>query len=367
MRKMRKRHSSSRNSGICFCRKMICKKVMTKEGLLSIANTQLFKPSYHSIIKYMKDKFEREINYLRLSVTDLCNLRCIYCMPESGITKLPHDKILSIEEIEDVVTSAADLGITKVRLTGGEPLVRKGIEDIISRIGKTPGINDIGLTTNGLLLPEKAQALKEAGVKRINISLDTLDPEKYAMISRGGDLEDALKGIRTAKEYGFDPIKINVVLMGGINDDEIKDFAEFGEKNGINIRFIEIMPIGECAGWNNDRFISVNKVLEVMPDLEKDGVDGVSTNYRVPGHRTTIGLISPISSHFCPDCNKLRITSDGKLKPCLHTSQEIVLKGLDKEEIKEAMTKGIDDKPKGHSLSEDRVSGSLRNMNAIGG
>lgn len=328
---------------------------------------QLLKPPSHSIIKYMKDNFGREINYLRLSVTDLCNFRCIYCMPECGVDKMPHEKILSVEEIEDIVSDAAELGITKVRITGGEPLVRKGIEEIITRIGRIPGINDIGITTNGILLPEKAEALKDAGVKRINISLDTLDPEKYAMITRGGDLEDALNGIRAAKEYGFDPIKINVVLMGGINDDEIRDFADFGEKNNINIRFIEIMPIGECAGWNNDRFINVNKVLEVMPELEKEGIDGVSTTYRIPGYKTTIGLISPISSHFCPDCNKLRITSDGKLKPCLHTSDEIILKGLNKDEVKEAIKNGIDCKPRGHSLSEDHVSQSQRNMNAIGG
>ena len=315
----------------------------------------------------MKDNYEREINYLRLSVTDLCNLRCIYCMPENGISKLPHEKILSFEEIEDIVRTAADFGITKVRITGGEPLVRKGIEDAVARINQIPGINDIGITTNGTLLPEKGQALKDAGVKRINISLDTLNPGKYEEITRGGKLEDALKGIQAAKDLGFEPIKVNVVLMGGINDDEIRDFADFGEKNDINIRFIEIMPIGECACWNSDRFISVEKVLDVLPDLKIEGTDGVSTTYRLPGHKTTIGLISPISSHFCGECNKLRITSDGKLKPCLHSAQEISLKGLGKDELKEALRNGIAEKPMNHNLDGENASKSIRNMNAIGG
>lgn len=315
----------------------------------------------------MKDKLGRNINYLRLSVTDLCNYRCIYCMPECGIEKLEHNKILTFEEIDEIVKVAAEIGINKIRVTGGEPLVRRGIEDIMARIGNTSGIDDIGITTNGVLLPEKGQALKDAGVKRINISLDTLDPDKYKKITRGGSLEEALKGIEVAKDLGFSPIKINAVLMGGINDDEIVDFAKFGEENGINIRFIEIMPIGECAGWNHERFVSVKKVKEALPELEPVGMDGVSHTYRLPGNKTTVGLISPISSHFCPDCNKIRITSDGKLKPCLHTEEEIPLKGLTGEELKKAIISGIDCKPQGHKLDSEEKSGSLRNMNKIGG
>jgi cyclic pyranopterin phosphate synthase len=288
-------------------------------------------------------------------------------MPKQGVEKLPHDQILTFEEFENVVSVAAELGITKVRLTGGEPLVKKGIEDIIRRINNIPGIEDIGITTNGLLLKEKAQALKDAGVKRINISLDTLNADKYTEITRGGFLEDALSGIETAIEYGFAPIKLNVVLMGGVNDMEIPAFSDFAESKGINLRFIEIMPIGECAGWNSDRFVKVDKVLDSMPGLLKESMDGVSTVYRVPGHKTTIGLISPISSHFCSDCNKIRVTSDGRLKPCLHTSSELLLKGLSRDAMKAVMEQGIYEKPAGHQLDTDKVSRSQRNMNAIGG
>lgn len=315
----------------------------------------------------MLDEHGREINYLRISVTDKCNLRCNYCMPEDGVKSLDHKDILRIEEIEEIVKAAARMGIMKVRLTGGEPLIRRGIEEIVDRIGRIDGIDDIGITTNAILLPEKAEMLKAAGVKRLNISLDTLDPEKYTQITRGGKLEDALRGIDAAVAHGFDPIKINVVLMGGVNDDEITDFMEFAEEKGLHIRFIEIMPIGECANWNKDRFVGVSKVLEVVPELEFLKDDGVSKIFAKPGSGTTVGLISPISSHFCPVCNKVRVTSDGKLKPCLHSSDELSLKGLGPEELEVALAQGISEKPFKHDLDDGEISASARNMNAIGG
>lgn len=315
----------------------------------------------------MKDIHNREINYLRLSVTDLCDLRCIYCMPEEGIDKIPHNNILTFEEIEEIVRIVADLGVHKVRITGGEPLIRKSIETLIEKINHIPGITDIGLTTNATLLSKKAKALYEAGVKRINVSLDTLNEKKYKEITRTGNLADALQGIEAAREAGFEPIKINTVLIGGVNDDEILDFVNFGEEKGIHVRFIEIMPIGLCDQWNKERFISNEKVLEAVPDLEYVGEDGVARIYQRPGSKMTVGLISPISSHFCPDCNKIRITADGKLKPCLHSADEIQLKGKTGAELKTALINGIEGKPYAHKIDAEHMSDSRRGMSSIGG
>lgn len=315
----------------------------------------------------MKDKYQREINYLRLSVTDLCDLRCIYCMPECGIQKMDHGQILSFEETIEIVKTAADLGVNKIRITGGEPLTRKSIESLIKKINDVPGITDIGITTNGSLLPQKAEALKDAGVKRINISLDTLDSSKYRMITRTGYLENALAGIDVAVKAGFEPIKINTVLIGGINDNEIRDFVDFGEKNKIHVRFIELMPIGLCSGWNRKRFISNTKVLDVVPELKYIKDDGVAKLYKRPDSNMTVGLISPISSHFCQDCNKIRITADGKLKSCLHSAEEIALKGKTGETLKQALISGIEDKPMKHHIDSEHPSDSVRGMSAIGG
>lgn len=310
----------------------------------------------------MKDQFRREINYLRLSVTDLCDLRCIYCMPEGGVQKLAHEEILSIEEIDEIVGIAAEKGITKVRITGGEPLVRRGIEEIISRIA--PKVEEVAVTTNALLLPDKIDGLGD--VDRYNISLDSLNPDKYEKITRGGDLKAALRGVDVALERVTRPLKLNVVLMGGVNDDEIGDFVEFGERKGINVRFIEVMPIGECACWNSRRFIKVAEVLKAEPELRAIGEVGVAREYRKSGSDVTVGLISPISAHFCGGCNKIRITADGRLKSCLHSEKEIKLKGLNKGELEDAISDGIYEKPTRHELEVGK-SHSMRNMNAIGG
>lgn len=315
---------------------------------------------------YMRDEFGREIYYLRLSVTDLCNLRCVYCMPGQGVEKRCHCDILSIEEIEEIVRATVDCGIRKVRVTGGEPLVRKGIIEICQRISAIPEVQELCITTNGTLLPQYAAQLREAGVSRLNISLDTLDSEKYNSITRNGSLKDVLGGIDAALDAGFDNIKINTVLMGGVNDPEIPALVELTRKN-INVRFIELMPIGECADWSMERFISNSKVLEIVPTLQEVGSSGVAKLYRLPGATGTVGLISPISSHFCPTCNRIRVTSDGKLKPCLHSSDEVNLRGLHGQALVDTIRSAVRSKPKRHHLDESARSGSIRNMNEIGG
>lgn len=314
----------------------------------------------------MKDRYGRVIDYLRLSVTDLCNLRCLYCMPEKGVPKKDHRDILSVEEIEEIVAAAIDCGVTKVRVTGGEPLVRRGIVEICRRIGALPGVEKLCMTTNGVLLRQYAEDLHKAGVTRLNISLDTLDPEKYKKLTRMGTLEDVLGGIEEAFRVGFKEIKINTVLIGGVNDDEIADMAALTKERDIHVRFIELMPIGECAEWDRERFIPNEKVLEALPGLEEAGVSGVARLYRLPGHKGTIGLISPISSHFCPSCNRVRVTADGRLKPCLHSAEEINLRGLHGEELRQAFREAVYGKPGRHHLDE-AVSMSGRNMNEIGG
>ncbi len=314
----------------------------------------------------MKDEFGREIYYLRLSVTDLCNLRCVYCMPETGVDKRCHSEILSVEEIEEIVRATVECGIRKVRVTGGEPLVRNGILEICRRISAIPDVQELCITTNGVLLPRYARQLREAGVSRLNISLDTMDGEKYRKITRNGSLKDVLDGVDAALEAGFDNIKINTVLMGGINDAEIPALLELTKKS-INVRFIELMPIGECAGWSKERFISNSKVLEMAPELYEVGSSGVAMLYRLPGGTGTVGLISPISSHFCPSCNRIRVTSDGMLKPCLHSSDEVNLRGLHGQELVDTIRNAIRIKPRQHHLDGNSMSESKRNMNAIGG
>jgi cyclic pyranopterin phosphate synthase len=245
--------------------------------------------------------------------------------------------------------------------------VRRGILDICRRISAIPEITELDMTTNGTLLPKYAAALKAAGVDRLNISLDTLDPEKYKSITRCGEFQEAIDGIDAAFEAGFDNIKINAVLIGGVNDDEIPAFVEMTRNKSIHVRFIELMPIGESAGWSREKFISNSRVLEVVPALEKAGTSGVAQLYRLPGGRGTVGLISPISSHFCPTCNRIRITSDGKLKPCLHSAEEVDLRGLHGEQLVGTIAAAIGGKPQKHLLDENDKSFSKRILKAIGG
>lgn len=317
----------------------------------------------------MKDAFDRTINYLRISVTDLCNLRCKYCMPENGIIKKPHEDILSIEEIETIVRAAAELGITKVRITGGEPLVRNGFLEICQRIGAIDSLKEICITTNGVLLANMANDLKQAGVTRVNISLDTLDPVKFKQITRNGELSDVLSGMQAAREAGLLPLKINTVLIGGFNDNEISDFVEMTRNEEIDVRFIELMPMGECVNWDKSCFIPASRVLEREPRLEplfKEGA-AVETLYHIPGYKGKVGLINPMSQPFCSECNRIRVTADGKLKTCLHSADEIELKGLSPEAIKERMKEAILNKPLRHYLNEHAKSESARGMSQIGG
>ena len=313
----------------------------------------------------MKDKFGRDITYLRISVTDLCNLRCKYCMPESGVESLCHSDILTLEEIVEIVKVAAKNGIKKIRLTGGEPLVRRGFINLCKEISKIDEIEDIAITTNGFNLKNMADDLFENKVRRLNFSLDTLVKEKYNDITRRNDFDKTMESLFYAIEKGF-KVKLNVVLIGGFNDDEIENFVKLANDYDLEVRFIELMQIGETANWSKDKFISNKIVLEKVPKLEFDGISGVAKIYKIKGQKGKIGLISPISCSFCSDCNRIRLTSDGKLKPCLHSKDEINLKGLSGEELEEVFKRGIFDKPEKHHL-EDGKSESARDMNKIGG
>ena len=314
----------------------------------------------------MTDGFGRTIDYLRISVTDLCNLRCVYCMPTGGIEKRPHREILSIEELITAAQAAADCGVTKIRITGGEPLVRRGIVDLVRGISAIPSLREVCMTTNGVLLPDLAGPLKEAGLSRLNVSLDTLDPDKYAAVTRVGRLDDVLAGLNAAEAAGFTGTKLNAVLIGGLNDDELPQLVGLTEERDLELRFIELMPIGECAHWDKSRFIPGEAVLKAVPALEPVGQSGVARLYQVPGWKGRVGLIDPISHRFCEQCNRIRITADGKIKPCLHSAGEFDLKGLDRAGMREVLRRAILSKPGRHSLSE-QGSESLRNMNEIGG
>ena len=317
----------------------------------------------------MIDRLGRDITYLRISLTDKCNLRCRYCMPEEGVCIRQHREMMSEDELVTAVEAAASLGIRKIRLTGGEPLVKKNILSICRRVAAVEGIQEVCLTTNGILLPELAAARKEAGVKRVNLSLDTLDDEKYAYITRIGKLEQFRAGLQAALEAGFDKVKINAVLIGGFNDDEIDRLANLTMEYPVDMRFIELMPIQDHDEFGEEAYVPYSRVLERLPDavpVAKDG--GVAKLYHLPGAKGNIGLISPISAHFCGECNRLRLTADGKLKPCLHSGDEYSIKGLDRDGMKAVFEQAIWNKPAWHGdLDAVNRSKAGRNMNEIGG
>ena len=316
----------------------------------------------------MRDPCGREIRYLRVSVTDLCNLRCVYCMPPQGVCKRRHGDILSFEEIEEIVRAAVELGVNKIRLTGGEPLVRRGIADLCRRLGAIQGVEDLSMTTNGVLLPPLAKELYAAGLRRINISLDTLDAEKYCALTRGGDLAEALAGIRAAAEAGMSPIKLNAVLIGGLNDDEIPALADLTRQYPVEVRFIELMPMGCAHAFGPEAYLPNSVVLERVPGLQPEGASGVAKLYRLPGAPGRVGLISPLSCAFCGRCDRLRLTADGKLKPCLHSGDEIPLRDLHGAALREAILEAVRRKPVRHGeLSWRERSRAGRDMNEIGG
>ena len=323
----------------------------------------------------MIDQYGRTIDYLRLSVTDLCNYRCQYCMPADGVEKGPHGAVLSVEEYGEIARAAVKLGIRKIRLTGGEPLVRRGILDICRTLRAIPELKELCLTTNGSLLPELAKPLQEAGVDRLNISLDTLRTERFREITRRGDLDDAFAGIRAAEDAGFQNLKLDTVLMGDLNDDEIEDFLSLTKEHPWEVRFIELMPIGQ--GRNKDG-ISEEKILGLLE--QKYGVlypydgnmgNGPAHYYELPGFRGKIGFISAISHKFCGECNRVRLTSQGFLRPCLASETGCDLRtllrgGAADEELLEAIRETIWSKPREHHFGDNSMP-ATRGMYRIGG
>ena len=340
------------------------------------------------------DAYNRPISYLRISVTDRCNLRCVYCMPPEGVPWRSHDDILRYEEIEMVAQAAAGLGVSKIRLTGGEPLVRLGIVDLVHKLARIPGIDDLAMTTNGVLLSRYAADLARAGLRRVNVSLDTLRPERFRRITRLGRLEDVLAGMEAAREAGLEPIKINTVVIRGMNDDEVVDLARRTTAAGWNVRFIELMPIGislmpvgnsvlaDGDWW--ERVVTAQEIRQrieaalgklepakVRADGDTPVGNGPARYYRLPGAQGTLGFITPISEHFCYQCNRLRLTADGQLRPCLLSDQEIDLRtplrqGADVAQIRALLVRGIEHKPWEHRLDEWQRP-EKRAMSEIGG
>ena len=319
----------------------------------------------------MKDSLGREIDYLRISLTESCNLRCIYCMPE-GVAPKVCGETLTKENIFDIVEVAVELNIKKIRLTGGEPLLRQDIVEIIQGI-KDRGIEKIYITTNGILLSEKIEKLKKAGLKGVNISLDTLDREQFNYITRGGDLERVLQGIEKALNLNLE-VKINSVIMKDINENAIEELAKLTLNSQLDVRFIELMPIGQGKKFtgisNNDIYDRLEKIFEF--DRNYKEIKGVSTYYKLKNSKGNIGFISPINSCFCETCNKIRLTSDGVIKRCLNSKgntniKESLDKNIEKEKIKEILEQEILKKPEKHLFGKENKDEELKNMNAIGG
>ncbi|MBN2186967.1 MAG: GTP 3',8-cyclase MoaA [Dehalococcoidia bacterium] len=319
------------------------------------------------------DSFVRCINYLRISVTDRCNLRCIYCMPPEGISWISHSELLSYEEISAIVQIAAELGVNKIRLTGGEPLARADLPKLIEMLSQLERVEEVSLTTNGTLLKKYALELKQAGLRRVNISLDTLKADKFQKITRLGELKDALSGIEASKEAGLHPIKINMVVMKNINDDEVLDFASMTYKEELHVRFIELMPFSKVAEpvpaselrWRISRSLGM---LEPCPSPPGNGP---AQCYSLPGARGTIGFISPITEPFCSSCNRLRLTSYGQLCPCLLSDEGIDLRGplrnnASAKELEHLILSVVASKPEQHKLA-DGIVPMKRNMSQIGG
>jgi GTP 3',8-cyclase len=312
----------------------------------------------------MLDTHGREVKTLRLAVTETCDLRCRYCMPEDGLT--PRGEPLSADELVVIAEAAAKCGINKIRLTGGEPLLRADILELCKRIGRIEGVTSLCLTTNGMRLAALADPLRAAGVCRVNISLDSLNPSRYAELTRGGDLSAVLYGLQAALRAGFERVKVNCVLIGGVNDGEIADFVALTRDKPLEVRFIELMPMGECANWPKERFVSAERVPAVCPELVPTANEGVAHRYRLPGAAGTVGLIRPMSHAFCGECDRIRVTADGMLKPCLHSSEEISLRGLAGAELLARIREGIGDKPAAHRLNGSGT-GTSRRMSQIGG
>jgi cyclic pyranopterin phosphate synthase len=325
------------------------------------------------------DPRNRRIDYLRVSVTDRCNLSCAYCKPPGRMQVLPHRDILRYEEIHRLVSMAVPLGISHVRITGGEPLVRRGIVPFIASLRNIAGIEDISVTTNGVLLEEMAAGLRDAGIARLNISLDSLDPKRFAVITGSDVWHRVWRGIETAERLGFDPIKINVVPVKGVNDDEVVEFARMTVERPIHVRFIEFMPIGATDRWNTDACVpageireAIEKVFGPLEPVDPGKGAGPSQNFRIPRGQGVIGLIAPITKHFCESCRRLRLTADGKIRPCLLSDTEIDIKspmrgGCSDAELERLLRVALESKPERHYITEAPGSCTGRTMSRIGG
>jgi cyclic pyranopterin phosphate synthase len=327
---------------------------------------------------HLVDSYERKIDYLRISISDRCNLRCRYCMPDEGIRLIPHESILTFEEIIRIVQVFSLSGITKIRLTGGEPLVRKGVVDLIRRLSQTKGIQDLSLTTNGVLLEQFAEPLAKAGLQRINVSLDTLRPDRFRYVTRRDVFQKVWSGIEKSLAVGLDPVKLNVVAIKGFNEDEIADFARLTRERPLHVRFIEYMPSGMGQSWNPDDVLTIDRIraeIEHFSPLceEKTGrQNGPAITYRWRGAPGTIGFISPVSRHFCEGCNRLRLTSDGKLRLCLFSDKEIDLRrylrdDCDDRKLEKVLELALQAKPRGHAINTHFFKKCQRSMSSIGG
>ena len=330
-----------------------------------------------SAARELVDRENRHLNYLRISITDRCNLRCLYCVPEGRIPKLGHADVLTYEEILRLVRIGTGLGIRKVRVTGGEPLVRKGAVELLARLVHIEALRDVSLTTNGVLLEANAQKIYDAGIRRINISLDSLRRDKYAHITGYDHFERVWAGIQRALEIGFAPIKINVVAMRGINDDEILDFGRLSLDTPLHVRFIEYMPIGNSRATTRDQILTpeiqdrMAALGQLMP-LDAGLGDGPARRYRIAGARGEIGFISALSHHFCSHCNRLRLTADGKLRACLLSDRYVSLKetlrsGAPDEQLIERFQEAVRQKRARHELCPNGTSNVRDAMQGIGG
>ena len=328
----------------------------------------------------LSDSFERQIDYLRISITDRCNYRCLYCMPANGIEPKPRHQLLSYEETLTIVELFVNLGLSRFRITGGEPLIRKGLVELIGAISQIKGVADLALTTNGTLLARYARALKGAGLKRINISLDSLNPQKYYEITRGGNIHEVLAGIDAALELGFSPIKLNTVVIRGINDDELIDFVRFASAKPLEIRFIEFMPLGKEGIWSPEKFIPgkeirarITREIPINPITDtriKGG--GPAEYYQIKGSPGTIGFITSLTENICQRCNRVRLTADGYLRTCLLADREydvkaLIREGASEEEILSFIRDAIRQKPQGRCFNLDQPQISRSPMSAIGG
>ena len=328
----------------------------------------------------LTDTFGRAITYLRISLTDRCNMRCVYCMPASGIHWSPISDLLSDDHIVQIVEEAVSLGVRKVRLTGGEPLVRPGILALVRRIADIQGIQDLSLTTNGLLVEDMAELLSSSGLRRVNISLDTLDKEKFTRIARYGDFERVWRGILAAERAGLSPIKLNAVIVRGLNSDELTSLARLTIDHPWHVRFIEIMPIGNAREWGHHfpapdtRYFSVKEMHGALAAFNLQNIPSATDNetartFRIPGAPGTVGFISPLGEHFCQNCNRLRLTFDGRVRACLVSRAEVSLQEAVRngEPLEKFFKQSVSNKPRQHDLLNPTPDGSQRGMNQIGG